>query len=166
MREYLEHHLRGYRRWYFELERPELTRVKDEDWIPPDDADDLGGSEDGDDAKLTSAEIVKLQKAHQSAQETFKALFKGSDEPTLKDLVRDDSPEAESETLDTLLAKAIRGLANRPGGEEATLYAEASDGVKECGELLDLLTTDSRGDTPAIWPFIKLIRLERTLPMG
>ncbi|CEJ60465.1 hypothetical protein PMG11_09038 [Penicillium brasilianum] len=165
MREYLEHHLRSYRQWYFELERPKMTRIKDEDWIPADDADDLNGSEDGDEVKLTSNEIVNLQKAQQSTQEAFKALFKGSDEPTLKDLVRDDSHEAESEILDTLMAKAIRGLANRPGGEEAILYTEASDGVQECRELLDLLTTDSRGDTPAVWPFIKLIRVYLDAPI-
>lgn len=164
MREFLGDHLRSYRRWYFELKRPEIMRAKGEDWIPADDADDSNGSEDGEEADLTQIEIVKLQKAQQSAQETFKALFKGSDEPTLEDIVRDDGPEAESEILDALLAKAIRGLANRPGGEEATLYKKASEDLEKCRELLDILTTDSRGETPAIWPFIKLIRLVKTVP--
>lgn len=171
MRDFLGDHLQSYRRCYFELERPKMMHAKDEAWIPADDADDLNGAEDGDDAKLTQIEIVKLQKAKQSAQETFKALFKEPDEPSREDLVRDDSPDAEAEILDALLEKTKKGLTNRPGGAETILYVKApddlgKDDLEECRDLLDLLTTDPRGDTPAIWPFIKLIRLANSVPMG
>ncbi|KAJ5381359.1 uncharacterized protein N7496_003787 [Penicillium cataractarum] len=165
MKGFLEDHLQSYRRWYFELEKPKEMRPTDEDWNTAYDADGVEGFEDGDEAKLTQSEIVKLQKAKQSAQETFKALFKGADEPSLEDLVRDGNPEAEIGILDALFEKAKKGLTSRPGGEEAVLYTETSQGLEECRELLDLLTTDSRGETPAVWPFIKLIRVYLDAPI-
>jgi hypothetical protein len=163
MNDFLRDHLHNYRQWYFKLEKPKERRTAGADWERAGSSDISDEEDDAEIAgqeadKLQPDEIVKLQKAQQSARETFKALFKGPDAPTIEDLVQQDSFEAETAILDTLLHKAIEGLSNRPGGKEATQYTGASDGLESCTELLDLLTTDSQGDAPSIWPFVKLIR--------
>ncbi|KAJ5974022.1 hypothetical protein N7481_011232 [Penicillium waksmanii] len=69
--------------------------------------------------------------------------------------------ETEIEILQGLKALALDRLTFRPGGSSSLQYTVVADDLESCKDTLDSLT-DSLEDsnTPALWPFIKLIRLQ------
>lgn len=163
MRDVLWDHLQNIRQYYFKVEQPgELanSRVEDSDDSESEDAEASADDED----KLTRKELVKLERGKKSADLILEALFKGDAKLDKQFLVRSDSAEAEDEILDTLLQMATEGLLDRPGGPDAVRYTEACPDLGSCKDLLDLLTTNPRGEEPAIWPFVKLIRFDTSSP--
>lgn len=170
MRVLLRDHLQSIRQCYFRLEKPNEPSTDGGEGEQIDNADDSDGSDAGNDAgataegeeQLNKEDILKLQKANHSAQQTFDALFKGHDNPSKEFLIRNDSPQSEAEILETLVQKAREGLTNRPGGLDAIQFTEASNNLESCRKLLDVLTSDTQSDAPAIWPFVKLIRFVET----
>lgn len=164
MRDVLWDHLQNIRQYYFKVEQPREvahSRVEDSDDSENEDAEASADDED----KLTRKELVKLERGKRSADLILEALFKGDAKLDKEFLVRSGSAEAEDEILDTLLQIATDGLLDRPGGPDAVRYAEACPDLGSCKDLLDLLTTNPRGDEPAIWPFVKLIRFDNARPL-
>jgi hypothetical protein len=153
MRDVLWDHLQNIRQYYFKVEQPrELahSRAEDSDDSENEDAEPTADDED----KLTRKELVKLERGKKSADLILEALFKGDAKLDKKFLVRSDSAEAEDEILDTLLQIVTERLLDRPGGPDAVRHTEACPDLGSCKDLLDLLTTNPRGDEPAIWPFV------------
>lgn len=163
MRDVLWDHLQNIRQYYFKVEQPRaLTQSCVEDSDDSEDEDAEASPDDED--KLTRKELVKLERGKKSADLILEALFKGDAKLDKEFLVRTDTAEAEDEILDTLLQIAIEGLIDRPGGPDAVRHTEACPDLESCKDLLDLLTTNPRGDEPAIWPFVKLIRFDKARP--
>ncbi|KAJ5161426.1 hypothetical protein N7492_006818 [Penicillium capsulatum] len=95
------------------------------------------------------------------AWETFQSLFKGQPSLTIK-FLSDDTTNAYPRILEQLERWAYIGLARRPGGPDALEHSVIAGDLKECADCLDFLAADSKEDnTPALWPFVKLIRSVR-----
>ncbi|KAJ5950769.1 uncharacterized protein N7479_009182 [Penicillium vulpinum] len=107
----------------------------------------------------------KCRDSADRAWETFQSLF--SNQPRLTmEFLSDDSDGAESTLLAELERWAYAGLALRPGGSDALEYSAIAGNLKECKDTLDLLTASSMGDgKPALWPFVKLIRVYLSSPI-
>lgn len=105
-----------------------------------------------------TAALEQRQKSAARAWKTFRSLFK--DQPRLtEEFLSEDTDEAFDRILDELERWAFIGLANRPGGAYAGDYATTADDLGSCKELLDMLMADDPDDgSPAIWPFIKIVR--------
>ncbi|CAI7614861.1 unnamed protein product [Penicillium glandicola] len=113
----------------------------------------------------TAEEQRKCRDAAERAWETFQSLF--SNQPTLTmDFLSADYDGAQSDLLTQLERWAYAGLTLRPGGSDALEYSMIAGDLKECKDSLDLLTTNNMGDgKPALWPFIKLIRVYLSSPI-
>lgn len=93
------------------------------------------------------------------AWETFESLFNNQPALTMGHLSK-DYDGAHSAILAQLERWASAGLALRPGGLDALGYSAIAGDIEECRDILDGLTASNIGNgKPAIWPFIKLIRL-------
>lgn len=105
-----------------------------------------------------TAALEQRQKSAATAWKTFLSLFK--DQPELTEgFLSEDRAEAFDMILGELERWAFAGLANRPGGAYATEYLTTAGDLGECKEFLDKLMADNQDDgSPAIWPFIKLVR--------
>jgi hypothetical protein len=93
------------------------------------------------------------------AWETFESLF--NNQPALtKEHLSEDYDGAHSAILAQLERWASADLVLRPGGLDALGYSAIAGDIEECRNILDMLTASNIGNgKPAIWPFIKLIRL-------
>ncbi|GAB1193803.1 hypothetical protein APSETT444_003033 [Aspergillus pseudonomiae] len=99
------------------------------------------------------------------AWSTLNSLFK--DQPDLThEFLSDQTDGALSRILEQLGDWAAQSCTRRPGGA-ALQHTIIPSNVQECRSQLDMLTMDSRDESEvAIWPFIKLIRLDRFLVEG
>lgn len=71
----------------------------------------------------------------------------------------EDYDNAHSDIIAQLERWAFASLAVRPGGPDALDYSAVAGDTEECKSILDMLTGGaSSTGTPAMWPFIKLIR--------
>lgn len=96
--------------------------------------------------------------AAERAWETFQSLFSSQARLTVE-FLSEDKDEAHEEILYELERWAYAGLTHRPGGTDALDYSAVAGDQRECKDLLDMLTSNhQRGNHPAFWPFIKLIR--------
>ncbi|KAJ5494558.1 hypothetical protein N7463_010645 [Penicillium fimorum] len=110
-------------------------------------------------------EQQQCRDAADRAWETFRSLFSNQPRLTMEFLSVDHN-EAQSELLGQLERWAYAGLTLRPGGPDAHEFSMIAGGLAECKESLDLLTANSMGDgKPALWPFIKLIRVYLRSPI-
>lgn len=101
----------------------------------------------------------KCQSEAVRAWETFESLFNNQPALTMEYLSK-DYDEAHSAILAQLERWASAGLALRPGGLDAPRYSAIGSDIEGCRDILDMLTASNIGNgKPAIWPFIKLIRL-------
>ncbi|KAJ5123593.1 hypothetical protein N7448_009690 [Penicillium atrosanguineum] len=94
---------------------------------------------------------------------TLKEIFNNRSDLTIEYLSR---PGAEIEILQELKALALNRLKSGPGRLSSLQYTAVADDLESCKVKLDRLT-NSPGDsnTPALWPFIKLIRVFLELPV-
>lgn len=93
------------------------------------------------------------------AWETLESLFNNQKALTMEHLSK-DYDGAHSAILAQLERWASADLALRPGGLDALGYSAIAGDIEECRDILDILTASNIGNgKPAIWPFIKLIRL-------
>ncbi|KGO42065.1 hypothetical protein PEX1_069780 [Penicillium expansum] len=99
------------------------------------------------------------------AWETFRSLF--STQPRLTmEFLSADFDGAYPELLEQLERWAYAGLTLRPGGPDALEHSVIAGDLTECKESLDLLTANNMNDgRPALWPFIKLIRVYLKSPI-
>jgi hypothetical protein len=91
------------------------------------------------------------------AWETLESLFNNQQELTMEHLSK-DYDGAHSAILAQLERWASADLALRPGGLDG--YSAIAGDIENCRDILDMLTASNIGNgKPAIWPFIKLIKL-------
>ncbi|KAL4778791.1 hypothetical protein BJX76DRAFT_352331 [Aspergillus varians] len=110
-------------------------------------------------------EQEKIRTAATRAWDTLRSLFPNQPELGLDFLSRDGEDAAES-IASTLEEWAITGLNNQPGGRDALEVPRVGRHADECMELLDNLMVDPRdGETTAVWPFVKLIRVYLRSPI-
>ncbi|CAI7666524.1 unnamed protein product [Penicillium discolor] len=114
---------------------------------------------------LTIEEQRKCQDAAVKSWETLHSLFKTQPRLTIE-FLSDESEGAHSEILALLEGWAYAGLINRQGGSDALEYSVIAGDVEECKSILDHLAADNpEGGGPALWPFIKLIRVYLSSPI-
>ncbi|KAJ6150057.1 hypothetical protein N7471_001256 [Penicillium samsonianum] len=113
----------------------------------------------------TIEEQRKCQDAAVKSWETLHSLFKTQPRLTIE-FLSDESEGAHSEILALLEGWAYAGLINRQGGSDALEYSVIAGDVEECKSILDHLAADNpEGGGPALWPFIKLIRVYLSSPI-
>ncbi|KAJ6031623.1 hypothetical protein N7540_002355 [Penicillium herquei] len=113
----------------------------------------------------SGAEREECQGAAERAWETFRSLFKSQPGLTIG-FLSDDNHGADETILRELERWAYAGLTHRPGGAQALDYSATASDVSDCQELLDMLTADNQGnERPALWPFIKIIRVYLSSPV-
>ncbi|KAJ5292390.1 uncharacterized protein N7443_008343 [Penicillium atrosanguineum] len=99
------------------------------------------------------------------AWETFESLFNSQPALTMEHL-SEDYDGAHSAILAQLERWASAGLAWRPGGLDALGYSAIAGDIEDCRVILDMLTASNIDNgKPAIWPFIKLIRVYLKSPI-
>ncbi|KAJ5827497.1 hypothetical protein N7447_004260 [Penicillium robsamsonii] len=110
-------------------------------------------------------EQEQCRDAADRAWETFRSLF--SNQPRLTmEFLSADFDDAQSKLLEQLERWAYAGLTLRPGGPDAHEYSMIAGDLAECKDSLDLLTANNMDDgKPALWPFIKLIRVYLSSPI-
>ncbi|OKO99829.1 hypothetical protein PENSUB_8046 [Penicillium subrubescens] len=167
MRGLLRELLQTVRHYYFRVETAtEAVETSDS----ADEAEDADinsipyGFEESADV-LTPEKVTELKLSSDGALETLYALFRDQAACTPEFLTGNGDPNSETQVLDKLLQMATDGLYRRPGKMTSGCYIQATDGIDECKRYLDLLTTDGRGNDPAIWPFVKLIRVYLDSPI-
>ncbi|KAJ5726029.1 uncharacterized protein N7483_007386, partial [Penicillium malachiteum] len=107
----------------------------------------------------------ECQRAAERAWETFRSLFKSQPGLTIG-FLSDDQHGADETILHQLERWAYAGLTHRPGGAQAVDYSATASDVLDCQDLLDILTADHQGnELPALWPFIKIIRVYLSSPV-
>ncbi|KAJ5650938.1 uncharacterized protein N7484_004661 [Penicillium longicatenatum] len=110
-------------------------------------------------------EQTKCQDDAKRVWETFQSLF--NDQPGLTmEHLSEDYDGAHFSLLAQLERWASAGLVHRPGGLDATEYSVIAGDIEECRDTLDMLTgSNAREGKPALWPFIKLIRVYLKSPI-
>ncbi|KAJ5567903.1 hypothetical protein N7450_010389 [Penicillium hetheringtonii] len=99
------------------------------------------------------------------AWETLESLFNNQPALTMEHLSQ-DYDGAHSAILAQLERWASADLALRPGGLDALEYSAIAGEIEECRDILDMLTASNiESGKPAIWPFIKLIRVYLKSPI-
>lgn len=97
-----------------------------------------------------------------NSHETLEAIFSHRSDLTIEYLSR---PGAEVEILQELKALALDRLLFRPGGSSSLQYTAVAGNLESCKDKLDSLTDSPGGsNTPALWPFIKLIKCVVPIP--
>jgi hypothetical protein len=95
------------------------------------------------------------------AWETLKSLFPAEANLT-EQFLSNETAGAQDRILGRLKEWALTGLDHRPGGPDALNLTLMADNIHDCKENMDVLTVTPReAGTPAIWPFVKLIRYLR-----
>ncbi|GFG18592.1 hypothetical protein IFM61606_00016 [Aspergillus udagawae] len=114
---------------------------------------------------VDAREQEHIKAAAKRAWDTLLSLFPNQPGLDLDFLSRDGEDAVES-IVTTLEEWAMAGLDHRPGGRDSLRYTVVARHADECMEQLDNLMADSRdGDRPAIWPFVKLIRVYLRSPV-
>ncbi|KAJ5788562.1 hypothetical protein N7457_003552 [Penicillium paradoxum] len=113
----------------------------------------------------TTEEQQNCRDAAAKAWESLQSLFKDQPELTIE-FLSDETDGARSDTLAQLEQWASAGLAHRQGGSDALEYSATAGDIEECQSTLDQLAADSsEAGGPALWPFIKLIRVYLSSPI-
>lgn len=102
-------------------------------------------------------EKQQAMKLAMKAWETLQSLFPTQQELDEEYLLSQQGENTERAILQEMEKWVISGLIHRPGGPNVTRYSVVASDLNDYKDRLDQLT-DSPGDTPALWPFIKLIR--------
>ncbi|PLN80725.1 hypothetical protein BDW42DRAFT_170368 [Aspergillus taichungensis] len=116
--------------------------------------------------QLRSAEEqASCREKSDRAWEALESLFNNEPEMSLEYVSRDEEG-AELAILNQLERWALLGSAHRPGGPNSLEYTAVCTCLDECKQQLDTLTADSpEGNRPALWPFIKLIKVYLDAPI-
>ncbi|PWY79246.1 hypothetical protein BO70DRAFT_57351 [Aspergillus heteromorphus CBS 117.55] len=110
-------------------------------------------------------EQEKLKATAKKAWDTLRSLFPSQPGLDLEFLSR-EGEAAVASILTTLESWAVAGLDYRPGGRDATQYTMVAHHADECMEQLDSLMADPKEENrPAVWPFVKLIRVYLRSPI-
>ncbi|KAJ5295831.1 hypothetical protein N7508_010652 [Penicillium antarcticum] len=113
----------------------------------------------------TTEEQRKCQDAAVKSWETLQSLFKTQPSLTIE-FLSDVAEGAHAQILTMLERWAYAGLTNRQGGSDALEYSVIAGDIEECKSILDHLAADNpEGGGPALWPFIKLIRVYLNSPI-
>ncbi|KAI2993530.1 hypothetical protein CBS147346_10936 [Aspergillus niger] len=113
----------------------------------------------------TSEEQENIKVAAKRAWDTLRSLFPHEQELDI-DFLAQEGDEAVATIMTALLQWATSGLDNRPGGRDNLQYTVVSSHADQCMKHLDrLMANDSDGDNPALWPFVKLIRVYLRSPV-
>ncbi|KAL4991483.1 hypothetical protein BDW68DRAFT_142463 [Aspergillus falconensis] len=95
---------------------------------------------------------------------TLNSLFKNEADMT-EEFLSNEAPHAEELILTRLEEWALAGLDHRPGGREALHHRIEARDIYHCRENIDIFTVASRPGKPALWPFVKLIRVYLRCPI-
>ncbi|KAL4805559.1 hypothetical protein BDV18DRAFT_161210 [Aspergillus unguis] len=115
--------------------------------------------------EVTAEESRRIETMSQRAWDTLRSLFPGQGALT-EEFLSDEQPGSEGRILRQIEQWAMSGLHHRPGGPEALHYRVEASNMDECRENLDSLTVfSSEPGVPAIWPFVKLIRVYLRSPI-
>ncbi|GLA14395.1 hypothetical protein AnigIFM62618_000774 [Aspergillus niger] len=113
----------------------------------------------------TSEEQENIKVAAKRAWDTLRSLFPHEQELDI-DFLAQEGDEAVATIMTALLQWAMSGLDNRPGGRDNLQYTVVSGHADQCMRHLDrLMANDGDGDNPALWPFVKLIRVYLRSPV-
>ncbi|KAL4884754.1 hypothetical protein BJY04DRAFT_181964 [Aspergillus karnatakaensis] len=109
-------------------------------------------------------EGARITQLAERAFGTLKSLF--PDKDIKEEFLSNEGTHAEVAILTQLEEWAVSGLDERPGGPEALYHTIVASDLYDCRENLDSLTVASRDpERPAIWPFVKLIRVYLRSPV-
>ncbi|GLB21784.1 hypothetical protein AtubIFM61612_002334 [Aspergillus tubingensis] len=109
----------------------------------------------------TSEEQENIKVAAKRAWDTLKSLFPHERDLDI-DFLAQEGDEAVATIMSTLLEWAMAGLDTRPGGRDNLQHTVVSHHADQCMKHLDrLMANDDDGDNPALWPFVKLVRISR-----
>lgn len=112
----------------------------------------------------SAQEQEKIKAAAIRARDTLTSLFPNHAEVNHEYLAA-EGIEAEQAILQHLKELVMGVRDHWPGGPDAEQYRVVAEDDDECKNHLDELTTDpGEPDKPAIWPFVKVIRLESHVP--
>ncbi|KAJ5919230.1 hypothetical protein N7466_010173 [Penicillium verhagenii] len=115
--------------------------------------------------ELSTEEQRGLRDAANSAEATLESLF-GSQMEFNEEFLRDESEGAEVYILTRLEEWADLVVSLRPSGTDALVYTTVAKNLRRCTETLDHLVADTYEDgKPALWPFIKLLRVYLKAPI-
>ncbi|OJI89614.1 hypothetical protein ASPTUDRAFT_132870 [Aspergillus tubingensis CBS 134.48] len=113
----------------------------------------------------TSEEQENIKVAAKRAWDTLKSLFPHERDLDI-DFLAQEGDEAVATIMSTLLEWAMAGLDTRPGGRDNLQYTVVSHHADQCMKHLDrLMANDDDGDDPALWPFVKLVRVYLRSPV-
>ncbi|PYH87881.1 hypothetical protein BO71DRAFT_424076 [Aspergillus ellipticus CBS 707.79] len=114
---------------------------------------------------IVAAEQESIKTAAKRAWDTLRSLFPRQPDFDLE-FLSTEGEDAVEPILGTLMGWAVAGLAHRPGGRDSLRYTTVARHAGECMEQLDVLTADPRdSEMPALWPFVKLIRVYLRSPV-
>ncbi|PYI23435.1 hypothetical protein BO99DRAFT_323354 [Aspergillus violaceofuscus CBS 115571] len=112
-----------------------------------------------------SEEKEHIKAAALRAWETLRSLFPNEEGLDLEFLSK-EGEESVKIILTILQEWAMAGLDYRPGGRDNLHYSMVARNADECMEELDSLMADSKDSKrPALWPFVKLIRVYLRSPV-
>ncbi|PYH72821.1 uncharacterized protein BO88DRAFT_358796 [Aspergillus vadensis CBS 113365] len=113
----------------------------------------------------TSEEQENIIVAAKRAWDTLKSLFPHERNLDI-DFLAQEGDEAVAAIMRTLLEWAMAGLDTRPGGRDNLQYTVVSHHADQCMKHLDrLMANDDDGNNPALWPFVKLVRVYLRSPV-
>ncbi|KAL3473665.1 hypothetical protein BJX99DRAFT_248747 [Aspergillus californicus] len=99
------------------------------------------------------------------AWDTLLSLFPGQPELDL-DFISEEGEDAVEPIVTKLEEWAIAGQVSRPGGRNSLQYSVVANHADACMDQLDNLMADSRDrNRPALWPYVKLIRVYLRSPV-
>ncbi|KAJ5560360.1 hypothetical protein N7513_002759 [Penicillium frequentans] len=107
----------------------------------------------------------KLRDAASRAEETLESLFQSQPEWD-REFLADDTEGAEVAILAKLQEWAQIAVSLRPGGHDSLVYTATAKNLQQCTDKLNYLVADSHeSGQPALWPFIKLLRVYLKSPI-
>ncbi|KAJ5657468.1 uncharacterized protein N7484_001117 [Penicillium longicatenatum] len=110
-------------------------------------------------------EQEKLRNASSRAEETLESLFQ-SQPGWNREFLADETEGAEAVILAQLKEWAHNAVSLRPGGQDSLVYTVTAKNLQRCTIELDYLAADCHEDgQPALWPFIRLIRVYLKSPI-
>lgn len=105
---------------------------------------------------IETAEQERIREESTRAWGTFNSIFPNQPGLTL-DFLADQTEGAHPRILKQLQQWADFSCRHRPGGTTSQ-HTVVFDSFSQCRTYLDQLTMDPRGEEPAAWPFINIIR--------
>ncbi|KAJ5946030.1 hypothetical protein N7454_002869 [Penicillium verhagenii] len=115
--------------------------------------------------EISTEEQKSLRYAASSAEDTLESLF-GSQPGWNEDFLRDETEGAEKDILAKLEEWAELVVSLRPSGTDSLVYTTVAKNLRRCTETLDHLVAETYEDgKPALWPFIKLLRVYLKAPI-